>query len=72
MTTNEGRRSIAHEEIQAIERSLPEVGRFVAGIENDRPLSAWDKDEILRLILTTVQSYQKNMDEITTASGPPF
>ncbi len=63
---------VAQEEIRAIEQSLPEVGSLVAEIENNRPLSSWSKEEILRLMFRTVRAYQENMQKITAVEGPPF
>lgn len=65
-------RSLAQEEVKAIEASLRDVGAVVAEMEAGRPLSAWSRDEILRLIFTTVRAYQQHMGEITEREGAPF
>lgn len=65
-------KQIAQEEVKAIEAALPAVGAVVAEIEAGRPLSAWSKDEILRLIFTAVRSFQQNMDEMGRRGEPPF
>lgn len=64
--------SLAQEEVKAIEASLRDVGAAVAEMEGGRPLSAWSRDEILRLIFTTVRAYQRHMTEITMRDGVPF
>lgn len=65
--------SPAAEEIQAIQASLPDVGAVVAEIGMDKPVSAYSKDEILRVMFVTVRAYQRNMGAITEATGEaPF
>lgn len=68
----QARARVAQEEIRAIEASLPAVGEVVAEIGADKPVSAYSKDEALRLIFACVRAYQAQMCTITEAEGPPF
>lgn len=59
-------------EIEAIEASLPDVGAAVAELGPDRPPATWQRDEVLRLILTAVKAYERHRQEIIAREEIPF
>ncbi len=62
--------AMAQVELDAIEKSLPEVGKLVGEIGMDKPFSAWSRDEVLRLMFTTVNAYRHHMRTITADDCP--
>ncbi len=59
-------------DFEAIEASLADVGAVVAEIGSDKPVGAYTKDEILRLMFSTVQAVQKHRMEIIGREEIPF
>lgn len=66
------RKQLDRVELEAIEASLPEVGMVVAEIGQDKPVSAYTKDEILRLICTAYRAVEEHRVEIVAREAAPF
>ena len=59
-------------DIEAMEASLPEIGAVVAEIGMDKPFSAYSRDEVLRLICSTVRAVDAKRLEIIERETVPF
>jgi hypothetical protein len=58
--------------LEAIEKSLPAVGAAVAEIGMEKPLEAYTRDEILRVICTAYAEVQFQREKILMDDEIPF
>lgn len=58
-------------ELEAVEASLPDVGRVVAEIGGERPFNEWTREEALRLIFTAVRAAKNHTLEIIAREEIP-
>lgn len=59
-------------DIEAMEASLPEIGAVVAEIGMTKPFSEYSRDEVLRLIYSTVRAVDAKRLEIIERETIPF
>lgn len=59
-----------HNEKAAMEAVLPRLGEYVAAIGMDRPLSAYTRDEVLRLVDVVLTAYFDSLRELTPDDVP--
>ncbi len=59
-------------ELEAIEASLPELGVVVAEIGMDKPVSEYQREDVLRLIFTAYKATKAHMAEIISRESPPL
>ena len=59
-----------HNETTAMEAVLPVLGEYVAALGMERPLSAYSRDEILRLVDVVLTAYFDNLRELTPDDVP--
>lgn len=60
-----------HNEIAAMEATLPSLGEFVASVGMDRPLADYTREEILQLVDVVLTAYFENLRD-TTPDDVPF
>lgn len=54
-----------HNETAAMEAVLPVLGEYVAALGMERPLSAYSREEILRLVDVVLTAYFDKLRELT-------
>jgi hypothetical protein len=59
-----------HNEKAAMEAVLPRLGEYVASIGMDRPLAAYSREEILRMVDVVLTAYFDNLRELTPDDVP--
>lgn len=59
-----------HNEQAAMEAVLPQLGDYVASVGMDKPLSAYTRDEVLRLVDVVLTAYFDSLRELTPDDIP--
>lgn len=72
MMQPEAQKWLDRTEIEAVEASLPDVGRLVAELEQGRPISQWSREEVLRLIAKAYSIVGFHREEIIQKECPPW
>lgn len=59
-----------HNEKAAMEAVLPHLGEYVASVGMDKPLSAYSREEILRMVDVVLTTYFDNLRDLTPEDVP--
>ena len=59
-----------HNETAAMEAVLPSLGEYVASLGMERPLTAYSREEILRLVDVVLTAYFDNLRDLTPDDVP--